>query len=367
MRNRILNLLLLLVTLIVCLGLGEIAYRAILFGDNKKFESLRKPDLYADYFSDDDYWKLYHTFGGEFGPPDTPHALLGWVGRLFDRQSLSHSEGKNVGKKRPVLLYGDSFAECVNGADCFQNILNNDSAFGQENYLLNYGVGGYAVDQITLLCKQTYKRFDKPIVVLSVMTSDLDRTVLTNRIGQKPYYEIRNDSLQLRGVPIESDPEKFFEEHPPRIKSYLWRRLLYTPRNPLPDYIKAKLKHEDAKNNYKAVLNERVLQDIVDELRGNNIDFVFLVFHYVQKGNSQFSVEQEDNWRDKLLRDFIAKNKLPYIWSKDLIKKDSAYNGSNLEKYMMEDNGHPTTYFNTLIANEIKNYVLSVEQPTPTP
>ncbi len=361
LKNLLVNLSISLLSLIICLFFAEWVYRKALFGGNDAFNTLRKPELYADYFMDDDYWKLYHIFSsGEYKAPANPHPLLGWIGD-FDRQTLRHNKTDSVKKRKPVLLYGDSFAECAEGAECFQYLLNNDSAFNKNNYLLNYGVGGYAVDQIQLLFKNTYKQYEKPFVVFSIMCSDLDRTILTNRIGQKPYYEIVADTLMLKGVPIEKDPEKFFTEHPPEISSYIWRRLVYTPRNPLPDRIKVWLKDEDEKNNYKMQLNEKVLQAAIDELKKNNIDFTFLVFHYVQKDNHQFSVETEDNWRDKFIRSFIEKNHLPYIWSKDLIKNDTAYHKDNLDKYMMESNGHPTTYFNQLIANEIKKQVLAKE------
>lgn len=70
-------------------------------------------------------------------------------------------------------------------------------------------------------------------------------------------------------------------------------------------------------------------------------------------------VGREDNWRDRLLRERLAHHQVPYIWSKDLILADPAWTGSNLDLYMLLDNGHPTTYFNTLIAAEIRRHVLA--------
>ncbi len=357
LRNITINLFLFSVSLFACLAIAEFAYRKILFSNIEKFKSIRKPELYADYFNDDDYWKLYHIFGGEYGPPKETHPLLGWVGD-FDRKNLRHNNTDSLKNRRPVLLYGDSFAECVEGSECFQSILNNNPVFSKNNYLLNYGVGGYGVDQIQLLFKNSYKHYEKPFVIFSIMCSDLDRTILTNRIGQKPYYEIIADTLALKGIPVENDPEIFFRNNPPKIFSYLWQRFIYTPRNPLPDYMKSWLKRDAAKNKHKTALNEKVLQLVIDELRNEKIDFVFLVFHYVSKSDYHFSVENEDNWRDKFLRGFIAKNQLPCIWSKDLIRRDTAYHKNNLDKYMMESNGHPTTYFNRLISDEIMKFAL---------
>ena len=105
-KKLIVNFSLLIVSVGVCLVLCEFIYRALLFGDNPKFSSWRKPDLYADYFNDDDYWKLYHIFGGEYGPPKDPHPLLGWIGK-FNRETYIHDSTNNIKNRRPVLLLGD--------------------------------------------------------------------------------------------------------------------------------------------------------------------------------------------------------------------------------------------------------------------
>jgi hypothetical protein len=358
-RDRFLQICTLLLSLTICSIAGEFIYRRILFGNYPKFKKIRKPQLYADYDTDD-YWKLYYIFGGEFKPPQSPHPLLGWIGN-FDRKTLRHNESDQVNNRRPILLYGDSFAGCVTGVDCFQNILNNDPIFAKRNYLLNYGVGGYAVDQITLLIRKTYRQYPKPFIVFGIMCADLDRSVLTCRTGQKPYYEFASDSLVLRGIPVKSNPEEFFKQNPPQIISYLWRRLIFSPRNPFPERINKWLKDEKERSEEKIRLNNRILQNTIDELKNNKVDFVFLVFHFCKKDSREFSVEYEDNWRDRFLHQFIDRNKTPYIWSKGLIRKDPAYHKDNLFRYIRPQDGHPTTYFNNMIATEIKRVVLAAE------
>ena len=62
----------------------------------------------------------------------------------------------------------------------------------------------------------------------------------------------------------------------------------------------------------------------------------------------------------------MDENQIPYIWSKDLILQD--YKGSltdfgkNSDQYFIPNNGHPTTYNNTLIARELKKYILENSQ-----
>ncbi len=332
----------------------------MLFSKGDTFKNLKDPSLYANYFDDVNYWKLYYLFGGEFKPPDNPHPLLGWIGD-FGRGTLMHNKIEGTQNKRPVLLYGDSYAQCVTGVECFQDILNRDTAFVKNHFLLNYGVGGYGVDQIQLLFKNTAHHYKNPFVIFSVMVSDLDRTIMPFRTGQKPYYKIENDSLILQGVPIDSNPANYIQNNPPNIKSYLWRKFLYSDVNFLPSGLDSSLKHIERTKAEKLWVNGVILKSVIDELRNNNIDFMFVVFHYIEPGNNEFSVDNDEDWRDKFLKDFLESNKVQYVWSKELIRKDGAYNKTNIDKYMILENGHPTSYFNGLIADRMKDAVLENE------
>ena len=71
-------------------------------------------------------------------------------------------------------------------------------------------------------------------MVFSLMPHDLDRSVLSVRIGQKPYFELVDGRLELRGVPVEPSAEAYFANHPPRIRSYLWAMLVHSRALPGP-------------------------------------------------------------------------------------------------------------------------------------
>jgi hypothetical protein len=43
----------------------------------------------------------------------------------------------------------------------------------------------------------------------------------------------------------------------------------------------------------------------------------------------------------------------------DLIEQDTLFDKNDIQKYIIPGDGHPTTYFNTLISNEIKKAVLN--------
>ena len=333
----------------------EFGFRAILFSDSKAFEHLRKPGEYASWKNEDDYWKLNYRFEAKYPPPKNPHKLLGWIGK-FNRETLLHNETKNVGSRRSVLLYGDSFAKCV--GRCFQDFLNNDPAFSTDNYLLNYGVGGYGVDQIALLYENTIDKYKDPFVVFSLMNYDLDRSILSVRTGQKPYYEVRNDSLILSGMPINPNPENFFKENPIRFKSFLFRKFLYGKMNLLPKKITAYFKDEAKNREKKKKVNSMILKEVVEDLRKRKIDFVFLVFHYIRPERGEFHIDH-NGWRDIFIRDFLDKNQVPYIWSKDILRQDTTFSEYDTKKYMIPGNGHPTSHLNKLISNEIKRVVVN--------
>ena len=217
------NSILLIVSVLITLVLSEYCFTLLLFSDFTFLARFRQPYHFAKTY-EDNFWKLYHIWDGTYKPPATPHPLLGWIGN-FSRETYYHHDAQRVGHRQPVLLYGDSFAECASAAEqeCFQQILNGNDSFSKRYYLLNYGVGGYGVDQILLLLKNSLNLFKNPLVVVGIFTDDLDRGVLSFRIGQKPYFEIEKGELVLHGVPSYPSPDQYLAEHPVSITSYLFR------------------------------------------------------------------------------------------------------------------------------------------------
>ena len=157
-KSRLVNLFLLLFSISLSFFTAEYILRKLLFMDNEQFESLRDPAFYAIYpqdpnedFYNDDFWKLNYLFNRSFDLKK-PNPLLGWTG-FFDRETYVHWYEDTTGKRRPVLLFGDSFAMCIDSVECFDEYLNSDTLFSDSNVLYNYGVGGYGVDQIQMLMK----------------------------------------------------------------------------------------------------------------------------------------------------------------------------------------------------------------------
>ncbi|MEL7060924.1 MAG: hypothetical protein AAGN46_12955 [Acidobacteriota bacterium] len=343
------------------LAAAEIAFRVALFQFEGEafFATQRKPGLYADYSSHDAYWKLQYRWQKRYPPPDDPHPLLGWAAG-FDRTTYLHDEAHALAGRRPVLLYGDSFAQGVPGVPRFQEILGARSSFAHEHQLLNYGVGGYGLDQIVLLMEQSLDLYDDPFVVLSFMLYDLDRSVLSVRTGQKPYFDLVDGELELRNVPIPPDPHRFFAENSPRIASYLWRRFLYRTHQP-PNLVIARLRGEKPKRRHKERLNGAILERALVAIEARDLDAAIVVFH------PQAFLAGYPDWRDGWLRARLADVEIPVLWSNEVLRRGAPE--AELFDLVIKGNGHPTALSNRLIADEIERWVAasrsSERQPAP--
>ena len=333
----------LLLTIALTCGLAEIALRVVISSDTWLGKKVRNPKLYGDWYSSDNFWKLYYEWDGAYGPPDNPHPLLGWIGP-FSPTSYVHHQSKQIKGRRPVLLFGDSFAQCVGGEQCFQDILNSHEQFSERFFLLNYGVGGYGTDQIHLLMTKALEQYENPIVLFSFMTYDLDRSLLSVRTGQKPHFTIHGDSLQLSSVPIDPDPAHFFATHPARVSSYFFSVLRRIPLLIWPSGVGDDPQFRPAKK----ALNEKILQTTVQELCRRDIPFLFIIFH------SGSAILRED-WRNPWLRNMLERNTIPYVWSKDLLTQLESELG--IDALIGLQHSHPTTLYNETIAREIQHFI----------
>lgn len=344
--QRALQILLAVVSLTLCLGVAEIVLRTLLFGNASIGARLRHAGLYADPFSDDNYWILQYVFKQKGEPPKNPHPLLGWA-YGFDRQSYRHDNTSETAGRRPVLMYGDSFTRCAQGVECFQDILNSDTEFATDHFLMNYGVGGYGLGQIYLLLKNSLDQHTDPFVVIGFMTFDLDRSFLSVRTGQKPRFEVERDRLHLTNTPIEANPADWFAAHPPTVGSYV-AAMVTRQAGKLFPVIKRKADIE----TQKMEVNRLILDAIEAEVQSRGLDRVYVVFHANWEGVS--TLDASTDWRDPFLIEYFKSRGIPYIWSRELVQQDRDPNCDTWDGYIGTDHGHPTRLYNELVSQEIK-------------
>lgn len=335
-------------------------FRKLIFSKGETFKNLKEPKQYADQEWDVNYWKLTQMWG--ISKPPYPNPLVGW-GFEFWQKTLLHPDIEQLNKRRPVLIYGDSFANCIDSTQCYEEYLNNDSVFSENNFLINYGTGGYGVDQIYTLMKNSYQHYENPFVVFSFLTFDMDRSGLSFREGQKPYYTLDdNGELKLNTSGFNPSPAEYLNENPPQIKSYAWKKFLYSDINFLPESLTQSLKGESQQREFLKKLNTKLLHEAAKELKESGVDFIFLIF----EGYVDYNTPRETNWRVKLISDILEKENIPHVWARDLIKNDLNPDLKNLDKFLIPGDGHPTSYFNRIVSDEIKRQVLTSEQKDST-
>ncbi len=345
--------LLALAALAVALIGAEVAYRWMLFGGHPAFAHLRRPDLHADFLSEDAYWILYQRWGGRYGPPGAPHPTLGWVSPAFDRETLRHDGADAVGDRRPVLLYGDSYTWGVPGVPALDALLNDDAAFAAGHHALNYGVGGYGIDQVMLLQAGSARHHADPLVVVGVMPLDLDRAALCVRVGQKPCFDAR---LRPRGAPVAPDAAAWFAAADPGIRSYVWRKLLFASFTP--PRLRDGLRGAGRTERHKAAVATAVLTRLRDQLADTPHLWLVWDTHYPSVGRT---LGENDDWRDRTIRAVLQDDDA--IWGRDAIAAELAGAPLVPADWIRPEDGHPSRRLNEAMAGRVRAWTLTPENP----
>ena len=210
--------------------LAEGALRWLLFSDSAAAIRLGRPFRSAALFLPtealEDFEKLRVLLvpPNERWQPGTPHPELGWVRRDVDPASLRHPGESELRGRRPVLLYGSSFATNDSPAQPSFEALIEGTELGQRFCVLNYAAFAYGLDQTLLLQEKTlpfYAELD-PVVVVAFALEDIPRCAVSFFCAPKPRYELAGDGL-LAIAPLELDLGHYLERYPPRVTSYLAR------------------------------------------------------------------------------------------------------------------------------------------------
>ena len=331
---------------------AEVLFRALLFSETPFMRTLKRPEFFANEW-DSDYFKLRHFFEQKYQEPSDK--LLGWRNfRITASSTYAHIDDANIGNRTPVLLYGDSFAECTTCPDeCFQDILNRDTHFSGTHYLLNYGVGGYGVDQTYLLYQKTIANYQSPIVVIGVLNYDLDRNITPVTWGLKPFFTVDKGNLQYHNSHLRSNVDEFFKRHPPTIVSYLWRLAIH--EGSLPGCVTASFKSMEERRTDIQLISRAVLLELSEDLKRRNIPHVFVIFEW-----SKRMIEPPD-WRVQFLVDFFRSNHVDFIMAREALVKHEQSGTFDWQKYTVSD-GHPNALYNRLVSEQILHWLWGLEQ-----
>jgi hypothetical protein len=335
--------LLLLGLLVLSPALGELLLRA---GITVGIARLRHPGLYADPYADDDYWKLHHRwqFKDNLQPAGTVHPRLGWAPRTTKRNPLGiiAEPGYEVDFERPgVLFFGDSF---VAGRGPIPERIPQqlDSMLPVKVY--NYGVAGYGVDQIFLRFQETHPLFEQPTILFGILTTDVDRCLLSLRTGQKPRFVLRDGELDLRGLPIDLDPARYLASHPPRLRSYFAALVLRQARLWSGGGDGREIPYRRME---KQELNRRILDGVVAEAGRRNLVLYFVLFY--DPGEIRM-----EGWREIFLREEMERLELPYLDTKPLILRVARESSRPVADFYRTTDAHPSAFGNRIVAEALE-------------
>lgn len=118
----------------------------------------------------------------------------------------------------PIIAVGDSFTfgDEVSDAETWPAQLERQ--LGRP--VINGGVFGYGLDQITLRSEALLERFPSAdTLIVSLIPDDVNRCEYAYRYAWKPYFEIAQGELVLRNVPVPA-PHEGAKEEP------VWRRAI---------------------------------------------------------------------------------------------------------------------------------------------
>jgi len=304
--------------------LFEGVLRFLLFSDTglaqRAGERFRRAALYASERSGRDFWKLEAEFTR--GKPPDPHtpafdARFGWLKPEIDPTTLRHADEAALGARRPVLLYGDSYAACMlESGDCWQQLLEH-SDLGARYALLNYGVSGYGLDQVYLLLRATHGLYAErqPVVVIGILVDDdLDRCYLRLREMPRPYFTLAGEGLEAH-APEGTTRREHVALDPPSITSYAWRFFLTQSRLVKPWNVPAWIGEGDHVA-VKQELTTRLLTAIEGELAG--VPHFYLLFH----SKKSAATPRPYLWQEPLLYDEFRERKLSFVSSKRALIDD---------------------------------------------
>jgi len=321
----------------------EAFVRINLFTDWTEIRWLKNPRLYATgRCGDESYHVLAHYYTGDLPPRLPVDRRVGWTAgggplRIIGSQFSDPSEVR----PRPILFFGDSFVAFGEELEHkIPQMLDHD--FPQHD-VLNFGVPGYAADQISLRFQYEYPRFAKkePVVLVGMLLDDLDRSLLEYRKAQKPFYELSGKDLVLH-EPRYSTNEEYVDRYSFHHKSFLLS-LLTTRGAEL-------LSSETWCSSERVELNRAIFRDMIDFARSRDVDIYLVVFYNHSDLKRRSPMERE-------LKAILGELELDnVIDTKPILLRHIEGNGGKLVD-LYGGSGHHTETANRIVADGIGSYL----------
>lgn len=303
---------------------------------------LRQPGWYADPIHGTDYWKLEGRFQPISVASRPVHPELGWIQAPVDPTTYAHDAFDQLDGRRPILLYGASFARGTPANQVhFQDLLAA-SDLGDEYLILNYGMSGYGIDQTLLLFERSighYLGLDPVVVISFNVNSDLDRAWFDFRQAPKPRFPWTDGGIGAVEYPGHSSIAQYLDRNPPAIRSYALALFRFgtdlVPKNwRVPQEERARIRHE------KERLARGILERTWKGVAAADVLGFFLLFH----SETRFRPAVRHDWREATSTTYLDELGAPYVTTAGDLEAAVERAGSPISDYYIQSGagvGHP--------------------------
>ena len=331
---------------------GEGVFRFLLFSDSalaiRWGVPLRKAGRFTNFKTDSDYFKLRYAWR-EFHPSpgtNTVHPKLGWLSGLILSQDLMHKDRGKLGKRRPLLMYGDSFMACMGPSEeCWQGLMET-TPLADELGVLNYGIRGYGLGQTYVMLEESLGHWIErdPVVAVGILVDDdLDRVVFDFRGRPKPVFGIAKGELTV-DYPGDADLEEWLEAHPVDISSYLLAYIEHGTRL-MPSGWSSGAAELSMGAGRKRDVSRLLLSAIRDRLEGLDLEYFVIVFE--GPSPSDKSLDRTRDWRYEFLFDAMDELGMPWVSAEKELRLDLSKSGAtSRSEYFVPDGQSGARHYN---------------------
>jgi len=338
-RLLVLKLNLLLVSLLLFSPLAaELAFRVAIAAGVPQF---RNPAWYANFYTDDLYWKLKYLWNPASAPAEHRiHPRLGWSQTAVTEENPLGLQSNTLARLQPdgrkkILVYGDSFIK--GAADEPYEIPRYLDVRLPDHDVLDLGVGGYGTDQIYLMFSATRARAPDALILYGTFLTDMDRAVLRFRGCQKPVLQrTPAGELAVSNTPVVKDQLRYVRRELPGAGSYFFR------------FLKGKLGAWTADRAAVERVNAEITAEVAATARRENLRLIYVLYYNLDHFGAI-------TWREAFLKQQLDKHGLPYLDTKTYLLEHAAAHGLQLDAFYDLSDGHHNNLGNQVISDGILN------------
>ena len=321
-RNLLGKLGLLLAGLVV----AEVSLQLVVYLAPLKFRTVLAEATSCDFRDENIGWQ--RRFLARYGKLDqeaipmsqneyVTHPVLGWVPK--SNLSITNSIGQTYTtnsrgfrsrhefERRPdrytVLVVGDSFTygSWADDTEVWPALLES---LDTEINLLNFGVAGYGVDQMSLMLEMQIEEFEPDLVIVAFISDDLHRSTLRFRDYWKPMYVIQDDNLVLTNTPVPELAEGVTRAQENVRQIHRLTRLNWLRITGLATNMASRLNQpsQSDANQGERELNRRIFEAMLELCRGHDAQLLLL---YLPEGKELVDGSFETRG-ERFLADFAA-------------------------------------------------------------